>query len=209
MSQFATLWFWREGPLDDTWFRVESFSTDEYPKPSTVVGGPRPSDAPAFSWSTLDDSGRLCIRTVTEHLPNAPDLWWILKDEPHPLSPTVSLIAFADGMFPDGTVLTVEQARAVGGLGPRMQAAAIRWGKGDPKLEQIYVNPDYRRRRMSIKMINVADIVNEASGWGGYIYGGAELTPDGEKLAQAWSHSPRLRPQTVAHTPLEPDPSQP
>jgi hypothetical protein len=139
---------------------------------------------------------------IHDHLPDAPPLWWVLVEEHHGLVPTISLIAYADARYPDGTVLTTDQYRAEVGAS-RPQAGAIRWGKGDPKLEQIYTAPDYRRRRMSIKMIHTADIINEAAGWGGYLYGGEELTSDGQQLAAAWSGSQRLREQSVQASPME------
>ncbi len=125
-----------------------------------------------------------------------------LREEASGLHPTVSLIGFATSRYPDGTVLTVEQARAEVDQIPE-QAGAIRWGKGDPRLEQIYTAPDFRRRRLSIKMIHVADILNEAAGWGGYLYGGGELTSDGQHLANAWTHSARLQPQSIEMPPME------
>jgi hypothetical protein len=201
MSKFALLYYWRAEPLDDTWWRVESFADLEHPNSITFEGGPRPTRAQAFSWTTLDADGRLVVGMTHDHMPDAPDLWWVLVDEPHPWAPTVSLVAFADGTFPDGTVLTSAQLRA-SGVKPGAQAGAIRWGKGDPKLEQVYTAPEHRRKRMSVKMVHTADIVNEAAGWGGYLYGGAELTPDGVKLAEAWNGSQRLKPLTIQMPPM-------
>lgn len=202
MTKFASLWYWRDQPLDDRWWRTESFETEEHPKSTTVHGGSRPSDAPAFSWTSLDETGHLVVGMTHDHLPNTPSLWWVLIEESHRLVPTISLIAYADAQYSDGTVLTTDQYRAEVGT-PLPQAGAIRWGKGDPKLEQIYTAPDYRRRRMSIKMIHTADIINEAAGWGGYLYGGEELTPDGQQLAAAWTLSHRLRKQSVQMPPME------
>lgn len=205
MSKFALLYYWRNGRLDDDWWGVESFADLRHPNSVTIEGGERPSPSAAYSWTSLDADGHLVVGMDHSHLPDAPDLWWVLRDEPHPLTPTVCLVAFADGAFPDGTVLTVAQARAAGVLDGRPQAGAIRWGKGDPKLEQVYTAPEHRRKRMSVKMVHTADIVNEAAGWGGYLYGGAELTPDGVKLAEAWQGSKRLRPRTVEMPPMGTD----
>ena len=202
MTKFASLWYWRDQPLDDRWWRVESFGSNEQPKSTTIIGGERPSAEPAFSWTSLDEAGHLVVGMTHEHLPNTPDLWWVLREEPDGLVPTISLIAFADAQYPDGTVLTVAQARAEMDRVPP-QVGAIRWGRGDPKLEQVYTAPDYRRRRMSIKMIHTADILNEAAGWGGYLYGGEELTADGQQLAAAWTASHRLRQQSVQMPPME------
>ena len=202
MTKFATLWYWRERPLDDQWWRVQSFETDEHPKSTTVIGGDLPTDASPFSWTSLDEAGHLVVGMTHAHLPLAPPLWWVLREEASGLHPTVSLIGFATSRYPDGTVLTVEQARAEVDRIPD-QAGAIRWGKGDPRLEQIYTAPDFRRRRLSIKMIHVADILNEAAGWGGYLYGGGELTSDGQHLANAWTHSARLQPQSIEMPPME------
>ena len=150
VSKFALLWYWREGRLDDRWWKVASFADDTYPKSTTVVGGVCPTTVAPFSWTDLDDAGRLVVGMVDNHLPDAPNLWWVLHDEPHRLVHTQSLIAFADGRYPDGTVLTVAQVRAdvLRDDAPLpAQAGAVRWGHGDPKLEQLYVAPEFRRRR--------------------------------------------------------------
>lgn len=203
MSKFASLWYWRDSPLDDQWWRVESFGTEEHPKSTTVTGGERPSDAAAFSWTSLDEAGHLVIGIDgRDHLPTTPDLWWVLREDNSGLIPTVSLIAFASDLYPNGTVLTVPELLAAGGA-PPVQAGAIRWAKGEAKIEQIYIAPEFRRRRMSVKVVNAADIVNEASGWGGYLYGGEELTADGQQLASAWTLSHRLRDQSVHFFPAE------
>lgn len=203
MSKFASLWYWREHLLDNQWWRVESFDTEEHPKSSTIYGTERPSSAAPFSWTSLDETGHLVVGIdPRDHLPTTPALWWALVEDDNAIVPNVSLIAFADDRYSDGTVLTAAQLRAEIGT-PPAQAGAIRWAKGEAKIEQIYTAPEFRRRRMSIKMVNAADILNEASGWGGYLYGGEELTPDGQQLASAWTSSRRLRQQSVHVLPAE------
>lgn len=202
MSKFALLWYWRAEDLGHGWHRVESFDTSEHPKSTTVVGGQRPSDAPAFSWTTLDSHGRLVVGMTHEHLPDAPHMWWLLLHEHNGLGRTVSLIGVDDTRYPDGTVLTVDDLKA-DKEGIRSQACAIRWGYGDPQVLQIYVHPDLRRRRLSVKAVHAADIVNEAGCFGGYLYGGADLTPDGAQLASAWTSSRRLQQRTGHMAPAE------
>lgn len=199
MSKFAQLWYWRPYKLNETWWKVESFVATDHPSSTTVFTEERPTQASAFSWSSLDDEGNLVIGMTHEHLPDTPDIWWLLIDEPHPITPTLALIGFNSKLYQDGTILTKQTTPP--NIKQQQQIAAIRWGKHNPKLEQLYVTETQRRKRISTKMIHTADLINEAGNYGGYIYGGAELTPDGQTIATAWQGSQRLQPQ---HTHINP-----
>ena len=202
-TKFPTLWFWQGERLTADWHHVESYATGEYPHPTLVHSPTKPTQAQPFSWSSVDAVGRLVVGLDDAHLPEAPALWYILLREYHRPTPTQSLLAFATGDHPDGTV--VEAAEYTGKMPPTMreQVAAIRWGFGDPKLEQLYVSPDWRRRRIAIKLIHIADLTNVAGGWGGFIYGGDQTTDMGAELASAWTNSSRLRERTVRLPPMD------
>lgn len=204
MSKFVTLWFWRGQRLTADWFHVESYATDEYPHPTLIVRKDKPTFAEPFSTSRVDELGRLIIGLDHGHLPDAPPLWHVLiREYRRQPVPTQCLISFATDDLPDGTV--VEAADYTQMKLPPMseQVAAIRWGFGDPKIEQLYVAEAWRRRRISVKLINCADLVNVAGGWGGFIYGGDQTTDMGAQLGTAWAHSTRLQERVVKLPPMD------
>jgi hypothetical protein len=63
-------------------------------------------------------------------------------------------------------------------------AGMINWRAGDPMIQQITTAPKWRRKRISIMMFGVCDVVNACYGfsYGKVIHGGAITTADGEKL---------------------------
>jgi hypothetical protein len=60
----------------------------------------------------------------------------------------------------------------------------INWRAGDPMIQQITTAEKWRRRRLSVMMFGVCDVVNACYGFspGLVIHGGAVTTADGEKL---------------------------
>lgn len=191
MAKFATLWFWNKGRLNDKWREIYSFTTNQHPKPSLIESDTCPCDQPSFT-STYLDNGQLRVRISNEHLPNTPSLWYLHVTTERSHLPTQTLSGFATDHFPDGTVASVEQVRELG-LTPKNCISAIQWGLYDPKLYQIYVHEEFRRKRIGTKMINACDILHVASGRGGFIYGGDQVTELGKKYGEAWIGSTRRR----------------
>lgn len=205
MGRFATLWFWQKSRLTAEWFEVYSFDTDERPQPSLTRQISKPTMAEPWSWSSVDDQNRLVVHLPTDHIPNAPALWYALIREYGGVRQTQTLAAFDDGLFADGTVVEIPELKRRGFEPSFMtqRVGAIRWGFGDPHLEQIFVVETHRRRRMSVKLINTADVVNVAGNWGGFIYGGDQVTEMGAKLGEAWTHSSRFREPKVHLPPMD------
>lgn len=204
MSKFVTLWFWQKQRLSAEWFEVYSYTTNEFPHPYLSRSTKQPSNAEPWSWSSVDDNNRLIVHVPTYHIPNAIPMWYALIREYGELKQSQTLVAFDTDHYPDGTVVEVSELQQRG-FDPSFMAnrvAAIKWGFGDPHVEQIFVIEKYRRRRMSVKLINVADIVNLAGNWGGFIYGGDQVTAMGEQLGLAWAGSARLRPVEVHLSPM-------
>lgn len=202
MTQFATLWFWQKSRLTAEWFETYSYETDEYPKPSLTRSPNKPTNAEPWSSSTVDSNGRLVVTVPTEHLPNAPAMWYLLVREYNMKPISQTLIGFIGDEYPDGTVIEIDEFNRKG-LDITYRACAIRWGFGDPHITQLYVAQEHRRKRMSIKLINVADIVNVAGNWGGFIYGGDQVTAMGAELAKSWTNSSRLKPVEALMPPMD------
>lgn len=201
MSDYPTLWFWRSKEIREGWYAVESYVTDEHPKPSTVTSSVRPTGAKPFS--TVSDDGEHLMAWVDHaHLPHAPELWYVLVHYNDTFGGVSSLMAFADGSFPEGTILSADQFRNTG-ISHTEQVAAIKWRRANGTIEQIYVAADSRRRGISIKLINVADALVVSSRTEGYLNGGGHLTDDGAALAARWTHSVRLNERVGSYSPMD------
>ncbi len=122
-------------------------------------------------------------------------MWYALVREYGKLKQSQTLVAFNTDHYAEGTVVEVDELKSRG-FDPSFMSqriAAIRWGFGDPHIEQLFVDQNHRRKRISIRIINVADVVNVAGNWGGFIYGGDQVTDLGEQLRGAWSNSARVQ----------------
>ena len=202
MTQYPTTWFWRSAPLNEDWFAVQSFTTEEVEKPSTIEADAKPTLAEPYSTITLEND-RLVVWLDRTYSPKVPHLWYLLVPRHQaPFPATYSIIAFADHRFPDGHILDVEEFRKHGHT-TADQVAAVKWERESGKLQQIYVSSDYRRMGISFRLLNIADIIHVASGVSTFIYGGEEVTADGEKLAEAWKHSPRVKEKKASFSPMD------
>lgn len=201
MSDYPTLWFWRSDPIREGWDAVESFSTDEYPKPSTIESEIRPTGSEPFS--SVNGSGEYLVAQVDHgHLPKAPNLWYLLLNYNEASGGVSALMAFADQRFPEGTILDADQFRSCG-KSAADQIAAIKWRRADATIEQIYVSEPFRRRGVAIKLINVADVLVVSSRTNAYLNGGGHLTDDGAALASRWTHSVRLTERVGYYSPMD------
>lgn len=204
MPKFPTLWFWQKQRLTAEWFEVYSYITDEHPHPYLTRQTKQPTNAEPWSWSSVDANGRLQAHIPTEHIPDAPPLWYALIREYGQVSQSQTLVGFDTDDYPDGTVVEVQELQNRGFEPSFMtnRVAAIKWGFGDPHVMQLFVVEKHRRKRVSVKLINVADLTNVAGNWGGFIYGGDQVTAMGEQLGTAWSGSARLKPVEVRLPPM-------
>lgn len=204
MPKFVTLWFWQKSRLSADWFEIYSYTTDEHPHPYLTRQTDKPTNAEPWSYSSVDNNNRLVVHVPKEHLPDAPSMWYVLIREYGAIKQTQTLAAFVTDHYADGTVVEIDELKRKGFEPSFMvnRIAAIRWGFGDPHIEQIFVSEEYRRKRISVKLINVADIVNVAGNWGGFIYGGDQVTAMGEELGKAWGNSARLKPKEVHLSPV-------
>lgn len=137
----------------------------------------------------VDAEGRLVVRYYREEVFGPEEeltkLWFVLLDGRHIQPPHLILLGFPDDTYPWGTV--VEASEAATTLSKEQMtswAGMINWRAGDPMIQQITTAPNWRRKRISVMMFGVCDVVNACYGFspGKVIHGGAITTEDGEKL---------------------------
>lgn len=185
-----TVWFWKGPKLNDDWFMVANYVNDEHEKPSTVDAEICPTDAEAFSFTEIDAMGNLVIKMNDEQFEGSPNLWYIIEEINTPTD-MIAIHGMKCPSFPEGTVIKIKDVERFG-INPSNRVGFIRWFRSDSRLQQVYTAEEWRRKRVSTKLIAAADIIIIAGEYGNYLNGGDITTSDGEKLREAWSESPRV-----------------
>ena len=182
--------------VTNKWRTVQAYTCDDSHPPMTVLHGEHVFDNERVYCSTIDNDGHLVVHLQRQEFSKCPPLWYVLHEKPNGAPPNIALLAFATYDYPQGTIVTVEEAEQKG-IQPVQQVAAIQWGYGDPKLHQIAVHPNWRRQRIALALIGTADVTNMSGNYSGdkVIYGGDVTTQGGETLRQAWNKSPRVMPR--------------
>jgi len=209
---FKSLWFWKSKQLTDRWAEVHAFSSEEFEHPSIVVSEECPTSEKPVWHSSIDEQGNLIIHfDDVEAMGNVPPLWYVVKEtsRPHPNGPAIPCVfvfAFYGPDFPSGTIVKESDLIERGFISHSERVGHIIWFRKDSKLQQITVLEKWRRRRISLALFGVADLVIVSGEYGPFIHGGEITTNDGEKLREAWRHSNRVdeRAGSVSQEVIEP-----
>ena len=156
-----------------------------------------------WGYGTVDETGHLVANYYREEafgsLDEVVKMWFVLIDKTYIQPSHYVLLGFADDRYPWGTVLEAREAMMVVNKEyASTWAGMINWRAGDPMLQQITTAEKWRRKRISVMMFGVCDVVNACYGFspGKVLYGGAVTTEDGEKLRTIYSGaSDRITPR--------------
>lgn len=178
--------------LSERFFDIRwlSSGTDAHAKRWYTAGEELPSDDPTeWGRGEVDDEGRLVVKYYREEVFGPEDelvkMWFALLDGRHLQPAHLILLGFPDDTYPWGTVVdSSEAAKRLSKEQMTSWAGMINWRAGDPMIQQITTAPNWRRKRISVMMFGVCDVVNACYGFspGKVIHGGAITTADGEKL---------------------------
>lgn len=202
MTKFKTVWFWDSGrSATESQNYIMSFFDDSHEKPSIVRNEKSPHHSYCHSFNSIDDAGRCVVHLVSDDFIGSADIWYVYIDAVESVPPSRMVMAFADGKYPNGTVLTFRDA-VDESVNPQDHVGFIRWFVGDSRIQQIFVSEDHRRKRISTKLFSVADLLIVADkNWNSiFLNGGDITTDDGELLRSAWSKSTRVTPRTGSVT---------
>lgn len=146
-----------------------------------------------WGWGEVDNEGRLVAKYYREEVfgpeHELTKLWYVLLDGRHIQPAHLILLGFADDRYPWGTVVDGSEAsRVLEKEYMSTWAGMINWRAGDPMIQQIITAPKWRRKRISVMMFGVCDVVNACYGFsqGKVIHGGSVTTADGEKLREIY-----------------------
>lgn len=188
-----TVWFWRGPKIKDHWSAAANYASQDYPHPSLVKSEEPPTSENPFSYIKLDENDNIVFVSDDPQFEGSPKLWYIIEETQVPTD-MVAIHAMCCPSFPEGTIIKIKNIERFG-INPSNRVGFIRWFRRDSRMQQIYVADEWRRRRISTKLIAVADLAIISGEYGPYLNGGDITTDDGEKLREAWSNSPRLMPR--------------
>ena len=196
MSKFSTVWFYDSGKSTDTFKYVASFVDDSQLKPSLVGNIKPPNHSACHSFNSSDPDGRQMFFPVGTDFAGIIPLWYVFVENTFGGHEMRSIFGYADDSFPVGTIVDFTEA-ASRGVKFNDSVGFVQWFKHTSELQQIYVSEQYRRQRLSLKLISVADLVIVSdNNWNGLFLNGGEVTTnDGEHLRSAWSASTRVKPR--------------
>jgi hypothetical protein len=198
---FKQLWFWKPKQLTDRWAEVHAFSTEEFERPSIVVSDNRPTESDVIWFGSIDENQNLFINWNDNDVMNiTPPLWYVVKevDKPYPNGPPIPMIfvyALHGDDYPSGTIVMEQDLIKRKFIGRSERVGFVQWFRQDSKIQQIFVEEKWRRRRVTLALFGVADLVIVAGGYGPFLNGGDITTSDGETLRAAWSGSRRVNPR--------------
>lgn len=124
----------------------------------------------------LDSEGEVTSLVATAlAAPKAPPLWFADLPEPKASPPTHSLVAFTGHGVEAGRLVGRAELSEVPVTSPD-QVGAIRWNPATGELDQVYVQPAWRRRSVATAMMTVVGLLNVTRG-------GPRLWTDGQRTA--------------------------
>jgi GNAT superfamily N-acetyltransferase len=157
----------------------------------------------AVCTATYDESRHVTeLRVGTRGAPHAPPLWFaeIRESSAHP--PAVNLMAFVSEVAPTGALVEANRLRELA-VGSENQVGAIRWYPATGEVDQMYVAPKWRRRRISGALVGAAAALSYARDWP-RLWGDGQRTAIGETVRNASPWRTRTADLTHVAPPMTP-----
>jgi GNAT superfamily N-acetyltransferase len=193
----------RAAPANAGWWQCIALGPDRKRRWFAVVTGGRHPDgarlelpvdraeqeigADAICTATYDDEGRVGrLQVGARSAPKAPPLWFVEVRESTGAPPAVNLVAFTGHGVPPGSLRD-----DTGGTSATTtdQVGAVRWYPATGEVDQIYVQPAWRRRTVGNALIGAAAALSYARDWP-RLWGDGQRTRLGEQFRNAaeWRH---------------------
>jgi GNAT superfamily N-acetyltransferase len=136
-------------------------------------------------------------------LDDAPPLWFVAVDEPRASPAAANLVAYADPVLPPGTIVTKYRYGGLGVPNDR-QVGAVRWYVDGGTVHQLFVQKEWRRRRVASALLYTADAVHQSHGWPGHLHGDGKRTVLGHLLVESFRHPQRIALLDEVMAPMDP-----
>jgi GNAT superfamily N-acetyltransferase len=152
---------------------------------------------------TLGDSRRVVGLHVSPWFaPKAPPMWFGEVRESTASPPAVSLVAFTGAGQPPNTLADATELAALP-VNSSDQLGALRWYPATGEVDQMYVQPPWRRRNIASALLAAAASLSVARDWPRF-WGDGQRTAMGEDLRNARSWRYRAADLTHVAPPMTP-----
>lgn len=140
----------------------------------------------ALCVASFGESGEVRALDVSERFASqAPPIWFVELRETTAQPPAVHLLAFT-GHGIERSRLLDAQAAAEAGVGREDQLGALRWYPATGETDQLYVQPQWRRRHVGATLLAAGNTLSVARGWPRF-WGDGQRTLLGEQARNARS----------------------
>jgi GNAT superfamily N-acetyltransferase len=156
----------------------------------------------------FDENGAVgALRVGARGAPKAPPLWFVEVRESAASPPAVSLVAFTEHGVPAGSLLAETDIGSTSATSAD-QVGAARWYPATGEVDQIYVQPQWRRRTVGRALVVAAGTLAYARNWP-KLWADGQRTQLGEQFRNAspWWH--RAHDLTHLSPPMTPSDLEP
>jgi hypothetical protein len=193
----------RERSFDRDRWRVRCI-VDETHDDGAIVSGPIETHGSYELWRTdVDSKGRSVIGLNPTGLEGAPPIWFVVLPEMDSPRPAISLVGFATDQVAEGTVLTDPEFFSLP-VPSAAQVGAIRWWHLDGIVDQVFINENWRQRRLGTAMTYAASAYQVHNGWPGPMRSDGRRTELGKYLDAGAQFPNRFAPIEEISPPMDP-----
>lgn len=198
-------WYRRLGDLPGGRSRVECYFNDEHPDGSSVDYAADSREFPEAEriWSAdLDDRQRTRI-VVPITADSAPEAWFVEVRSLEAGRPRVTIVAFCTELLADGTIVDDATFKTLP-IGNTDQSAAIRWWVDTAIVDEIYVQPAFRRTHLGTKLIYTASGFHQHHRWPDRLHSDGRRTDLGQRFVAGLRHPDRIASWTEQAAEMDP-----
>jgi GNAT superfamily N-acetyltransferase len=157
----------------------------------------------ALCVAELDEAGQVVsLQPSRRFAPKAPPIWFAEVRESTATPPATNLLAFTGAGQAPGSLVSEADLSNIA-LDSSDQLGAVRWHPATGRSDQLYVQPDWRRRNVASALLGAAECLSVARGWP-RLWGDGQRTELGEAARNARTWSKRTADLTHTAPPMTP-----
>ena len=192
----------REGALPGDRWSVRCVLTNDFPDGS-LLDDPIETDGMFVLWRVgIDAEARGVIRLNNAALGAAPKIWYVMLPELDASRPAMSIVGFPTDHLPEGTIVTDPMFFSMP-VDNDEQVGAVRWWFEEGVIDQVFVDPNWRRQGVATELLYAVGAWQALHGWPVHIRSDGRRTELGQHLDAATMFPQRFAPITEVSPPMD------